>query len=385
MPEILAGPSFLNKSSTSVMKNIAFAPELEQENASDLNDRQKHVLKEVCDAFISSSIPVGSRTISRSGKLACSPATIRNEMADLEIMGYLYSPHTSAGRVPTEKGYRFYVNFLLEYERISQLEESLIGKIAENSDADHLQTQNILKSAIKYACQKTNLAGILLAPRKSPSLLQSVRLFRILENKAMLVTVDEHGNISDQIVTIPNDTTDDVLEKLAIMLNAQLCHHRYHQYERRYIEQTRQLISRYNSLLSALTAQIKLSMDSSDDEGILLDGFVNFFDQPEFNDAAKMKEMLRLLDQKENLLKMLAKSLDSDSEIMVNIGSDSGLEIKDMSVVTAKYLGPNRSIGKIGLIGPLRMDYSKVVATLIRLSNTLSQLLMGSYQLSENK
>lgn len=367
------------------MKNFALAPELIQEQADDLNDRQKFVLKEVCDAFISTSIPVGSRTISRSGKLACSPATIRNEMADLELMGYLFSPHTSAGRVPTEKGYRFYVNFLLEYERISQLEESLIGKIAHNSDQDHLQTQGILKSAIKYACQKTNLAGVLLAPRKSPSMLQSVRLFRILENKAMLVTVDEHGNIADQVVTIPTETSDDILEKLAILLNAQLCHHRYHQYEKNFIEQTRELISRYNSLLSGLVSQVKNSFNENEDDSIMLDGFINFFDQPEFNEPGKMKEMLRLLDHKENLLKMLAKSLDSDSQIMVNIGSDSGLEIKDMSVVTAKYLGPNRSIGKIGLIGPLRMDYSKVVATLIRLSNTLSQLLMGGAKLTGNK
>jgi heat-inducible transcriptional repressor len=367
------------------MKNFALAPELNNEKADELNDRQKFVLKEVCDAFISTSVPVGSRTISRSGKISCSPATIRNEMADLELMGYLYSPHTSAGRVPTEKGYRFYVNFLLEYERISQLEEALIGKIADNSDRDHLQTQSILKTAIRYACQKTNLAGVLLAPRKSPSLLQSVRLFRVLENKAMLVSVDENGNIADQIVTIPNDTSDDVLEKLAILLNAQLCHHRYHQYEKHFIEQTRNLLSRYNSLLSTLVNQVRASFNEPEDEGILLDGFVNFFDQPEFNDPEKMKEMLRLLDHKENLLKMLAKSLDSDNEIMVNIGSDSGLEIKDMSVVTAKYLGPNRSIGKIGLIGPLRMDYSKVVATLIRLSNTLSQLLMGNRTLSEHR
>ncbi len=367
------------------MKNFALAPELETEPSNDLNDRQKHVLKEVCDAFISTSIPVGSRTISRSSRLSCSPATIRNEMADLEMMGYLYSPHTSAGRVPTEKGYRFYVNFLLEYERISQLEEALIGKIAQNSDQDHLQTQDILKTAVRYACQKTNLAGVLLTPRRSPSQLQSVRLFRVLENKAMMVTVDEHGNISDQIVTIPNETSDDVLEKLAILLNAQLCHHRFHQYEKQFIERTRQLISKYNHLLSELVNQIKISSGNLSDDCLLLDGLVNFFDQPEFNEPGKMKEMLRLLDHKENLLKMLAKSLDSDSEIMVNIGSDSGLAIKDMSVVTAKYLGPNQSIGKIGLIGPLRMDYSKVVATLIRLSNTLSQLLMGSYHLAEHK
>ncbi|MDN5280131.1 MAG: heat-inducible transcriptional repressor [Clostridiales bacterium] len=367
------------------MKRFSFTSELEKEHENDLNDRQRNVLKEVCDAFINTSVPVGSRTISRSGRLSCSPATIRNEMADLEMMGYLFSPHTSAGRVPTEKGYRFYVNFLLEYERISQLEESLIGKIAIYAREDHLHTQDILKSAIKYACQKTNLAGVLLAPRKSHNQLKSIRLFRVLENKAMLVTVDEYGGISDQVVTIPADTSDDVLEKLGILLNAQLCHHRYHQYEQEFIEKTRHLLSRYNNLLSALVNQVRSALDDPDSNEILLDGFVNFFDQPEFNDTGKMKQMLRLLDQKEMLLNLLAKSLESDREIVVNIGSDSGLEIKDMSVVTARYLGPNKSIGKIGLIGPLRMDYSKVVATLLRLSNTLSQLLMGSVKLSEVK
>lgn len=364
------------------MKTISLFSELEKDQANNLNDRQKHVLKEVCDSFINTSIPVGSRTISKSGKLTCSPATIRNEMADLEMMGYLSSPHTSAGRVPTEKGYRFYVDFLLEYERISQLEETLIGKIAENAEKEHLQTQDILKSAIKYACEKTNLAGVLLAPRKSQNKLKSIRLFRVLENKAMLIAVDEYGSISDQIVNIPSDTSDDILEKLGILLNAQLCHHRFHQYEERFIEQTRRILSKYNNLLSSLVSQVKLALSDHKDSSLFLDGFVNFFDQPEFNDTNKMKEMLKLLDQKETLLNLLAKSLESGREIMVNIGSDSGLEIKDMSVVTAKYQGPNKSFGEIGLIGPLRMDYSKVVVTLIRLSNTLSQLLIGSDKLT---
>jgi heat-inducible transcriptional repressor len=362
------------------MNSFPFANATEKERSEELNERQRNVLKEVCDAFISTSIPVGSRTISRTGRLSCSPATIRNEMADLELMGYLFSPHTSAGRVPTEKGYRFYVNFLIEYERISQLEEALIGKIADSSRKDHLQTQDVLKTAIKYACQRTNLAGILLAPKKMPDRLKYVRLFRVLETKAMLVTIDESGNINDQIVTIPPQTSDDVLSKLAILLNAQLCHHRHHQFEQEYIQKTQYLLSRYNSLLASLVEQAKNAVKNENEESIFLDGFYNFFDQPEFNDSLKMKEMLRLLDQKEALLKLLAKSLENDREIVVNIGSDSGLEIKDMSVVTARYQGPNRSIGRIGLIGPLRMDYSNVVATLLRLSNTLSQLF-----LSDNK
>lgn len=355
----------------------------ETESGEALNDRQKTVLREVCDSFISTGIPVGSRTLSKSSRLSCSPATIRNEMADLELMGYLYSPHTSAGRVPTEKGYKFYVNFLIEFERISQLEEALMGRISDISRETHLRQQDILKSAVQYACQKTHLAGVLLAPQQEQNNLKSVRLFRILENKAMLVTVDDCGNINDQLVTIPVETTDDVLEKLSILLNAQLCHKQYHQYEQNFIENTRQIISRYNSLLSQLVKQVQRSVNDPDTNSIFMEGFMNFFDQPEFNDPTKIRQMVSLLDQKENLLQLLAKSLENKREIVVNIGSDSGLAIKDMSLVTARYRGPNRTFGKIGLIGPLRMDYSRVVATLARLSNTLSQLLMGENTFSD--
>jgi heat-inducible transcriptional repressor len=366
--------------SESQLLQTAFA---EAEADDSLNERQKTVLREVCDTFISTGIPVGSRNLSKSSQLACSPATLRNEMADLESMGYLYSPHTSAGRVPTEKGYKFYVNFLVEFERISQLEETLIGKIAEVSHETHNRQQDILKSAIKYACQKTNLAGVLLAPQHAKNPLRSIKLFRILENKAMLVTVDDCGNINNQVVVIPNETSDDVLEKLTILLNAQLCQQEFHQYEQDYILKTRHILSRYNNLLSQLVKHVQdTENDSDSDSGsIFLDGLVNFFDQPEFNDPEKIRQMVSLLDQKENLLRLLAKSLDSKREIVVNIGSDSGLAIKDVSLVSARYCGPNRSVGRIGLIGPLRMDYGGVVATLARLSNTLSKLLVGQNDL----
>ncbi|MDD2999306.1 MAG: hypothetical protein PHV05_09625 [Candidatus Riflebacteria bacterium] len=250
------------------------------ETSEDLNDRQKTVLREVCDSFISTGIPVGSRTLSKSSRLSCSPATIRNEMADLELLGYLYSPHTSAGRVPTEKGYKFYVNFLVEFERISQLEEALMGKIADISRETHMRQQDILKSAVQYACQKTHLAGVLLAPQQEQNSPKSIRLFRILENKAMLVTVDDAGNINDQIVTIPVETTDDVLEKLSILLNAQLCHKKYHQYEQNFLENTRQIISRYNNLLSQLVKQVQRAGKDPDPNSIFMEGFLNFFDQP---------------------------------------------------------------------------------------------------------
>ena len=165
-----------------------------------LNERQKTVLKEVCESFISTGIPIGSRVLSKSSKLSCSPATLRNEMADLEEMGFLFSPHTSAGRVPTEEGYRFYVNFLVEFEKIGQKEDNLIKKIADISKENSLRQQDILKSALNTH-EKTRLAGVLLVPQQGHTDLRSVKLFRILSDKAMLVTVDDSGNISNEIVT----------------------------------------------------------------------------------------------------------------------------------------------------------------------------------------
>lgn len=347
---------------------------------SKLNGRQKTVLKEVCESFISNGVPVGSRNLSKSSCLSCSPATIRNEMADLEEMGYLTSPHTSAGRIPTEKGYKFYVNFLVEFERIGHIEDDLIRRIANVSKENSLKQQDILKSAMKYACEQTHLAGVLLVPQQEHVNWQSVKLIRVVENKAMLIAVDDCANISNQIVDLPSEVTDDVLDKLTVMLNAQLCNQQYHHYEQEYIEKTRGVISRYNSLLTQLVKKVKNANKESAEDSVYMEGFMNFFDQPEFSDPEKIKQMAALLNQKENLLNLLAKSLESNSEIMVNIGSDTGLAIKDMSLVTARYRGPNDSFGKIGLIGPLRMNYVNVVATLARLSATLSQLLIGNQE-----
>jgi heat-inducible transcriptional repressor len=346
-----------------------------------LNDRQKTVLKEVCEAFISNGTPVGSRVLAKTSALLCSPATIRNEMADLEEMGYLCSPHTSAGRVPTEKGYKFYVNFLIEYEKIGQKENFLIKKLADSSKKESVKQQDILKSAIKYACDKTQLPGILLAPQQGQNCLSSVKLFRILSDKAMLVTVDDCGNINNKVVNIPEDTTDEVLEKLSILLNVQLCHQQYHQYEHEYLEKSRKLISRYNNLLSQLVKHVENAGAEKNQNNIFMEGFINFLEQPEFSSPERMREMVALLNQKDEILNLLANSLDNKGEIMVNIGSESGLAVKDMSLVTARYEGPNKTFGQIGLIGPLRMNYVNVVATLARLSHTLSELLIGNNNL----
>ncbi|MBF0499692.1 MAG: heat-inducible transcription repressor HrcA [Candidatus Riflebacteria bacterium] len=343
-----------------------------------LNDRQKSVLKEVCDSFILTGIPVGSRTISRCGHISRSPATIRNEMADLESMGFLCSPHTSAGRRPTQMGYRFYVNFLLEFERVSQLEEALLGNIAQRFEEDQHQQEKFLRSTMRMTSDLTHLAGVALLPQKSDNSLRSVQLIRLLDDKAMFVMVDECGHISNQVVVIPADTTDDDLQKLTNFMNAELCNRRLSQIDVNLFKKSHEILVQYNSILSTLTERIRSAIQNPLGNAVFLEGFANFFNTGEFKDAEKMRDMITLLDRKEALLNILAESLEKPDEIMVKLGFDSGLAVDDLAVVTAGYQGPNQSFGRIGLIGPIRMDYGRVVGTLAKISKALSDLFMGS-------
>jgi heat-inducible transcriptional repressor len=143
-------------------------------------------------------------------------------------------------------------------------------------------------------------------------------------------------------------------------------------------KKSHELLVKFNSLLSLLTEKIKKSLLNSDTNSVFMEGFVNFFEQSEFKEPEKMRQMISLLDEKESLLQLLAQSLEKGENIMVNIGADSGLAMPDLSIVTARYRGPNNSFGRIGLIGPLRMDYGKVVTTLANISQTLSDLFLGA-------
>lgn len=299
-------------------------------------------------------------------------------MADLESMGFLCSPHTSAGRVPTQMGYRFYVHFLLEFERVSQLEESLLGTIAKRFEDEQHQQEKFLRSAVRIASDATHLAAVALPPQKLDNSLRSVQLFRLLDDKAMFVMVDECGHVSDQVIVLPAETTDEDLQKLTNFMNAEICHRRLPQINIDLFKKSHQILVQYNSILATLTERIRAAIQNPHGNAVFLEGFANFFDTGEFKDPEKMRRMISLLDRKEALLNILAESLENSDAIMVKMGSDSGLALDDLAVVTTRYQGPNQSYGRIGLIGPIRMDYERVVGTLAEISKTLSDLFMGN-------
>ncbi len=350
-------------------------------DADALNERQKIILQEICDSFIMTGVPVGSRTLSKLSSLSCSPATIRNEMSDLEVMGYLAAPHASAGRLPTEKGYRFYVSCLMKYEKISNLEESIVTKLQSLAQREDLELEELLKQAVRFVCNQTGLAGLLLMPQMKSAALEHIKFFRILSDKLMVIMIDQLGNIDNTVVDIAPDITDEMLDRIVMLLNVKLCHQRNAKVEQGQINHIKQLLGKYNELLNALVAKIKESQQKAHTvrNPLLIDGFANILEQPEFSEPEKMKMLLQMLNQKEELLELLSNSLDQRPQIMVNIGTDSGLALNDMSLVTASYSGPNQSIGNIGVIGPLRMNYGQVVAILAQLSNALSRVFIGQH------
>ncbi|MBF0548215.1 MAG: heat-inducible transcription repressor HrcA [Candidatus Riflebacteria bacterium] len=343
-----------------------------------LNERQRLVLKDVCDSFISTGIPVGSRTISKFCSLNCSPATIRNEMADLESMGLLTSPHTSSGRVPTELGYRFFVNYLLEFERLSQLEESIISILARKFEEEHQEKDKFLRSAIRLASDFTSLTGMALPPKKCEKFLKTVQIIRLFEDKVLLIFVDHVGNFTEHVLPIPSETNDDDLQKLSNFLNVEVCNRDLSTLEPDLFKKSQRILSKFNSVLSMITSQIKKSLENPVGNEVFLEGFIHFFERKEFKDQDKMKSLIELLERKEELLKILVESLENGDDITVKVGSDSGLAVADLAVVTARYQGPNKTFGRIGLIGPMRMDYARVLGTLVNISRTISLLFTGA-------
>lgn len=344
----------------------------------ELDQRKKIILKEICDAFICTGEPVGSRTVSRYSKLSYSPATIRNEMQDLEELGYLFSPHTSAGRIPTEKGYKFYVAFLADYEKLIHFEEELFKKLIDQYEKAKEEKDELIRYAIKLAADQTKLAGVGVSPLSINQKINFIKLYRILDDKVMLVTVDVAGQISDQIISIDENLDDSALEKINNFLNEELCQRQVLINESEILKKSHALISRHKHLLSLLLKRIKKALANPTSDSVFLEGFLNFFEQPEFKDPDKMVTMLSLLEQKERILKLLAQNLNEREEkITIGIGSESGLDKKDLSLVTAKYYGPNQTVGKIGLIGPLRMNYARVVSILAQISSALTKVFTG--------
>lgn len=339
----------------------------------ELSQRQKQILRTVVEDYISNAMPVGSRTISKN--FALSSATIRNEMSDLEDLGYLEQPHTSAGRVPSEKAYRFYVDNLMHLSRLSLKE---IEYLKNYYDRRICQTGEVLADAAKVISDLTQYVSIVTPPKASNVNVASLQLMPINPIAVMVVLLTDTGMVQNMPITLPRSVTAEELESMSKFLNRI--------FAGKSVDSIHPGIARY--AVETEIADQKLIFDTvcgviesrlrQEDEKVVINGASNLFEHQEFSDMEKAKGFIQLLEENKKLGRVIN---DGGEEVSVRIGQETGLG--DVSIVTATYSSGERSLGKIGVIGPTRMQYDKVVSVLDQVGKALSQIFSETTALEE--
>ena len=334
----------------------------------ELDERKMTILRAIIQNYLETGEPVGSRTISKYTDLNLSSATIRNEMSDLEEMGYIVQPHTSAGRIPTDKGYRLYVDMLMQDKQ----DEIDSMKLELNAKSEKLDS--ILKEAAKVIAVNTNYASMITAPRYHKHRIKFLQLTQVDPESLLTVIILDGNIVKNNLIHTDEELTQETLLKLNLMLNTFLQGLDLQEINASVIQRIRNESGGYSSLISDILDVIATSMESEEVEAYT-SGSTNIFKYPELNDSAKASTLLNALEEKKQLTELMYQEGDSERGIQVYIGDESPLEAtKDCSVVTATYHLEDGVYGKIGIIGPRRMDYEKVVGTLRNLMSELDQI-----------
>ena len=339
----------------------------------ELGERKLTILKAIIQNYLETGEPVGSRTLSKYTDLNLSSATIRNEMADLEDLGYIFQPHTSAGRIPSDKGYRLYVDMLME-EKEHEITE-LRNTMLEKSD----KVDQVLKQAAKVLAVNTNYATMVSAPVNSRNTLKFIQLSRVNERQLIAVVVCEGNVIRNQIINIDEEMDDQTILKLNLLLNTNLNGVPIQDINLGMIARLKEQAGSHSGVvadvLDAVAATIHVD---EEDMKVYTSGATNIFKYPELADTSRASELISTFEDKQELADMVREEM-GDSEntgVQIYIGDEVPVRtMKDCSVVTATYELGDGMRGTIGIIGPKRMDYENVVDSLKKLKVQLDEMV----------
>ncbi len=333
-----------------------------------LSERKMKILKSIIDDYILTGIPVGSRSLSKKPDLDFSPATIRNEMADLEEMGYLDKPHTSAGRTPSDIAYRLYVDRLMNVNQITSQEASSIRNYF-NLKMNELE--QVIDMTARVLSDLTHHISLVMAPQLEIIKIKRIQIVKLTDSKALLIIVTDTGIIKDTVILISDGIDDDYLNMLSNVLTQHTADKTIGEAARIIPEVCRSHMGDQRTLLNEIFSAIS---DNSERKDVVLGGVKNILDYPEYADTRKARELLQLLETKDMLYDML--DVTGDLEFSIKIGSENTYdEFKNMSVVTATYRVGGQKMGSFGIIGPTRMDYGKVISVLNYVGLSLNDIL----------
>lgn len=334
------------------------------------SDRKFLILQAIIDDYIMTAMPVGSRTVSRKSGVGFSPATIRNEMSDLEELGYLDQPHTSAGRIPSAKAYRLYVDRLL---RASSLDESERRMMLEHLDTRSNQVEEVIRSAAQVLSDITQYTAIISAPQMNALAIRRVQMVPVTQTTALLIIVTTAGIIKDAVIRVPDGIEPDDLYRISVTLTEALEGKPLNEIRQVFAQMLRDLTSNRRLLAGVMQVmEEKLSIPSQND--VVVGGSTNLLNYPEYSDVETARRFLTVLESRDTLMPLLRKN--GGMEISIRIGPEIGVnELSNCSIVTATYRVGNGSTGTLGVIGPTRMNYSRVVSVLDFMGKAVSDLL----------
>ncbi len=345
----------------------------------ELNERKRKILNTIINEYISTAEPIGSRHIAKHADLGLSSATIRNEMADLEEMGYLEQPHTSAGRIPSDKGYRFYVNELMGGYEATQQD---IDLLASAMTVKINQFDKVIKQVSLLLSQLTNYTAFLITPEMKHGAIKTVELIPIDNTSVLIVLVTNEGIMKNKRVALPKGVDSEYIPKISAMLKEKLSGLSLNEIGVKEINEIKNALGENGELLFPVIEFISEIIDDIQKETeVYLSGVSNIFNFPEYRDIDRAKEFIEFLDDKSSVTKAVSDSQDDDDRVVnIKIGKENDMDImQNSSLVTANYRLGGRTVGKIGIIGPTRMNYSKVVANINQISKYLEKLLEEMY------
>ncbi|MBQ6400867.1 MAG: heat-inducible transcription repressor HrcA [Firmicutes bacterium] len=338
----------------------------------DLTERKLKILQAIIADFVRTAEPVGSRTISRNYDLGVSPATVRNEMSDLEEMGYLTHPHTSSGRVPSEKAYRLYVNEMMGKKELTPAEKDVIAKkLLDNVS----ELDNLIERAAQVLSEITSLTAFALSPGKEQERLKYVNLIPIDDRTVVLMIVSDTGEVSNTTVRLDRPASDDTLRVLAKNMTYNYAGKTLSEalkldIIKTFREDAEAMAMYQNNIVPGFIRTLEDMLNVN----LYMDGLTNIFSIPEYSDIEKARHFFEMMSRKEEITRKL---IGTDDGIIVTIGGENQeAELCDCSVVTATYHVDGKMVGKLGVIGPTRMKYDEVTSVVEFLTDNISKAFM---------
>ena len=336
-----------------------------------LSERKLKILHAIIKTYLETGEPVGSRTISKYTDLNLSSATIRNEMADLEELGYIMQPHTSAGRIPSDKGYRLYVDMLMEEkeQELSEMQEAMLQK------ADKME--QLLKQAAKVLASNTNYATMVSTPRSSANKIKFIQLTMVDDEQLIAVIVLGGNVIKNRIINVEEPLSNENLLKLNMLLNTTLNGMAIEEINLGLIARLKEQAGPHSEVIGKVLDAIADAIQLEEEMQIYTSGATNIFKYPELSDKQSAQEIISAFEEKQQLTALVTQTLarEDNTGIQVYIGDETPVQtMKDCSVVTATYELGDGMKGTIGIIGPKRMDYEHVLKSMKRLQNELDQM-----------